>query len=425
MISKISRDLLRIPGFLPTIVMGLRGSSLVVKFVLTLFIAKFLSFEALGVYGLISSVSVMVPIFLGLSLMYIQSRKAVTQPLSEIAKSLLYYAKYTVSIYILFAFGALAWGVYADQLVLSFLITLVIFFEHINTDFYTLLLNLSKPFVANILHFLKTAVWMLIYMALAFVDPEFRNIETLLIGWISGGFLCFLGFLWVTKDWPWQESRGTRKPLLKWVADEFKEAKTIYAYNFTNTLGQNIDRFLITYFLGLELTGVYVFFGSVTAAMANLVRTGVIQIARPKMVKAYKDNDPIYVELYKTCLRHTMAISGLLVVLSGPAMAFIAVYMNKPLALEWLPIFGLVLIVFLLVMWMEVNKLVFYSQHRDDLILKISLVIFPLSVVSHIAFILAFGFWGAAISPVVMCILCLMLQYVIIKKLMPVSQGRK
>lgn len=59
--------------------MGIRGVSLVSKFALTLYIARYMGLESLGLYGLITASTFLVPAFTGLGIMYVNSRNAVTQ----------------------------------------------------------------------------------------------------------------------------------------------------------------------------------------------------------------------------------------------------------------------------------------------------------------------------------------------------------
>lgn len=397
------------PGIVPFILMGLRGSSLVVKFSLSIFIAVYMDFAVLGSYGLVVSASIIIPVLAGFALMYTISRDAVMQSLSEITESLACYGVIILLIYsVLLVFAAVV-GISFNIFALSILVFVVIFLEHLNNDLYTLLLNLSKPLLANLLHFLRSAAWMLSFMSLAFFLPDFRTLEHILIGWIIGGIISFSAFLWFSRSWPWHTKRNITE-LKSWAFREFYKSRLVYAHSLAGTFAQNIDRFIISYFLGLDLTGVYVFFWSVISALINLLRTGIVQVARPKMIRAYKDGTKIFYGLYIQCMKQTIAFALGMALIAGPSMYVLIELMHKPLAESWFNAFWLIIITFILVMIIEVNRLVFYSAHRDDLILRQSLIILPISIISHSIFVILFDFWGAAFSPVLICGLTIAIQ---------------
>lgn len=402
------------------IIMALRGTSLVVKFSLTLFIARFMSFEDLGFYGLISAASIVAPGLLGLGLMLTVSRKAVTQTLEEITENLNYYRRFLLLIYTVILTISFLVGIALNQPFFTLIIALVIFFEHINNDLYSLLLNLSKPFTANLLHFIRTAAWMIVFMALSFVYPSLRTLEVLFSGWVCGGIITLFMFFWVTRDWPWKPSRSSSSPppitLISWVTSEFRQARLVYINTLVNTASQYLNHFLVTLFLGLEMTGVYVYFMQIVTALSNLINTGILQLARPQLVRAYKENDPAYRSIYLSCMKNTTITALLMAGVAGPIMYFITVYVvDKPLAIEWFSVFWCILLIFVLAMIIQVNTLAFYSQHRDNLILKFGLVGFA-GGGFNIILIPWLNLWGAVLAPVFICSIVLVWQYKHIKK---------
>ena len=406
----------RIQAFMPLIIMGLRGTTLVVKFLLTLFIARFMGFSDVGVYGLIASLAIIVPIFSGLGITYILTRRAVTQTPEEITEALFYYGRFISCVYLLLLAVAIIGGVLLNQLFFVLIILSILFLMHVNGDLYMLFLNLSRPFVANLLHFIFNAVWMSVFMVLAYLNPAFRTMEVLLISWVIGGGLALLGCVWLMKDWPWSSAKELGS-LKDWVLEEFSEAKTMYFTGLTTTTAQYFNHFLILFLLGLELTGVYVFFMQVVGALSNLLRTGVIQVTRPHLVRAYKENDAMYIPLYKKCLKHTGLSALALALFSCPAMYVVILYLDRPLALEWFSVLLLLLVVFVLTMVIEVNRLIFYAQHRDDIILKLGIIGVIGTILLNVVLVPWLALWGAAVVPLAMCGVAIVLQSKEIKRL--------
>ena len=384
---------------------------------LTIFIARYLGFGSLGLYGLINAATILIPSTIGLSLMYTISRRAVMQHPKEITRDLIHYFLFIIILYALLFIPAFIYGLESENITLIVIVVFAVFCEHINNDIYSLLLNRSKPFSANILHFIRTTIFILVYIGLAFYFPNLRSLNYLLSGWIIGNFLAFLGFMYIVRDWPWKISKYEIR-LKSWVRKEFLENKHNFFNNSIRTGNQYLNHFLLTLMLGIEITGVYVYFMQVLSAMSNLLQTGVIQITRPKLVKAYKEHSERYYEIYKVCLIQTLSFSIIMAVCSLPAMYYLTFYVvDKPLAVEQFPAFFLILSLFVLAMLSQVNVLVFYSQHRDDLLLKMSLMLTPFSVLLSIALIHYYGLWGAVVCPNIMVLITLTYQYKYMKKL--------
>lgn len=398
-------------------VMGMRGTSLVVKFIFTLFIARYMGFETLGAYGLIASASIIASLFFGLTLIHTISRNAVTQTQLEICRSILYYGQYIIFVYMFLLIPTYLISVFYNNIQLSFLILIVILFEHINGDFYRLFLNLSKPFLANLLHFVRTAVWMIVFMLVAYLNPELKTLDNILIAWILGGVIAMIGTVTIMLSWPWREV-SCDLTLSQWVKNEFKQARNMHITSVLTAISQYWSHFLISILLGLQLTGVFVFFMQIMSALTNLVQTGVIQIARPKLVRAFKSQDQNYMKIFFKSFKDTMIVSVLMALCAWPSLYFVTLHLDKPLALEWFSIFPYILILFILAIASEVLKLIFYSYYRDDIVLKISVIAIICSVVLNTILVFLMSLWGAVIAAIIVYIIIIVYSTVRIKMLL-------
>lgn len=407
--------------FLAFCVMGMRGTSLVVKFIFTLFVARFMGFDVLGSYGLVASSSIIASLFFGLTLIHTISRNAVTQTREEICQNLRYYGLYIVSIYSILFLSSFVLGHFFSQTLLFNLILCVILLEHINGDFYRLFLNLSQPFIANLLHFFRTATWMIIYMLLASFIEGIQTLNWLMTFWILGNLISIVCTLYMMRDWPWTGLKLNTR-LFKWVKTEFSFARNQHVTSVLTSLSQYWGHFLISIFLGLELTGVYVFFMQVQSALMNLACTGVLQIARPKLVRAFKNKTNEYMNIFFKCLRDTSLVTSLMALAAWPMIYITIQYLNKPLAIEWFPIFSYVLVLFMTKMVYETLNLIFYSQYRDDLVLKISIVFIILSLALNTLAVMLFSLWGAVLSQIVVMVIIIIMQICGIRKLIKENQ---
>lgn len=416
------RQLLESRAIHSLILMKLRSVSLLAKFALTLFIAKFIGFEALGQYGLITGLTFIIPVLLGFSLGTVLSRKAVTQTPQEIATTISYYVSYAAALYGGLSFFVIGAGVATDQLILFLTVYALVFLSQVNQDIYNLMLNLSQALAANVLLFLRAALWIGLYILTAFFMPELRTMEAVLLSWIAGEFCALLGFIFIVRGWPW--GAITREvSLLAWFKQEFKNARTLYMNGIAYSLSQYSDRYIISWLLGLELTGVYVLFWSIGSALCNLVRTGVVQYSRPSLVRAYTEKSASYRAMFETCLKNTLMVSTAMAVGTGIFMYFLLPYLNKPLAIEWMPVLWLVLLAFIITMITEVWGLVFYSQHRDMITFGISCFTMVASVIFNLTLVPFIGLWGTGIALILTMLGTLGIQILKGKKLLDITRS--
>lgn len=396
-------------------IMGLRGLALVAKFSLTLFIAKFLDLEALGVYGLIAGAAVIFPIVAGLGLIRVLSRNAVSQRLAEVTRVLRLYWGVLAAMYALVGVVGLGIGVYLHQLELVSIVLLIVFLEHVNGDLFVLLNHLLRPLLANVLMFLRTGAWISVYMALALLFPSFRDLDVLLLFWAGGGLLALAGFAVAARDWPWLHATvgGERRA---WFFQHFNASRTLYINDIANAAAQYTDRYLVSLFMGLEFTGVYVLFWSIGNALSNLVDTGIIQISGPRLINAHAGRDGSYWSVFRHLLTETLGISVVLAIVTGIVVKVAVPYLNQPLVADWMAVLWLILLGFVLRMTYEIQGAVFYSRSKDVFTLFSGLFVIALSMVANVTLIPPFALNGAASAIIVSYVAGIIVRHVMITR---------
>ncbi|MGN6311949.1 MAG: lipopolysaccharide biosynthesis protein [Xanthobacteraceae bacterium] len=381
-------------------IMGLRGLSLAAKFALTLFIAKFIGLDTLGVYGLVAGAAVIFPTVAGLGLIRILSRNAVTQQLDEVTQVFRRYWGVQGAIYGLIGVVGLGIGVYLQEAALVSIVLAIVFLEHVNNDLFVLLNHLLRPLLANVLMFIRTAAWICVYMIFAILFPSLRNLHALLLFWIGGGLLAIAGFAFAASDWPWLNATPG-SGYKDWLLHHFKASRTLYVNDIVNTVAQYLDRYLVSLFMGLEFTGVYVLFWSIGNALSNLVDTGIVQVSGPKLIDAHARQDRSYWGLYRRLLVHAVAIAIMLAVATGILVDIAIPYLNRPLVADWMPVLWLVLLGFVLRVVYEVQGTVFYSRYKDSFTLFSGLFVIVLSIFANVTLIPTFALNGAACAIIV------------------------
>jgi O-antigen/teichoic acid export membrane protein len=396
-------------------ILGLRGGTLVAKVALTVFVARFIGLEALGTYGLIVGLTVAVPVVASLGLIAVVCRNAVTQSLAEVTGILRYYAFIQAGIYAVGLICALVSALVWDRWAFAATVIAIVALEQINDDLFTLLNHLRQPRLANLLMLIRSAGWISVFVVLSFLFPSMRDIPHLLGFWIAGGLVTLAAFACATRDWPWTQPAaiiGRRE----WLTNSLLAGRHLYVNNIANALGQYLDRFLVGLFLGLELTGVYVLFWSIGNALSNLIGTSVTQVAVPTLIKAHRQQSKAYWDLFRRLMVETALGSIALVIVSGLMVQFALPYLNRPVALDWLPALWLILFGIVLRIAYEVQGVVFYTQSLDRLTLVSGLIVLVIGVGANLTLVPVYSLYGTAAAILVSYSVGLITRGIIVAK---------
>lgn len=396
--SDLLKKLLDGDRFSALSIMGLRGSMLAGKFLLALFIAHFMGFEALGVFGLIAGAAAVGQVVMRFGVFASLSRDAVSMPVAELTKNLRHYITGCLIAYaaLLPIFLALGW--YFANITLALLTFLVIIFEHSAYDIFSLTNNLQRPKLANVIYSLQSALWIYLFVALAFFIPALQTLEAILSFWIAGGVLASSITFYIVRHWPWKDSFST--PIERtWYRPYLSKSWRLYMSDLVNVGTSYLDRYLITYFLSLELVGVYVLFWQVSNAICNLVGAGVLQIFRPRLIVAYRENDSaLFQMVYKTCALRCMTSTVLLGIIAGITVPFLIIYSDQTLAVDYLPLLWLMLVTLLLRIGLDVSRTALFAQSKDAATMYANILALVLSVIFGALFLHALGIYGVTMA---------------------------
>lgn len=413
--SELIASLVKSRGAVSLLLMGLRGATLTTKFVFTVYVARFIGLDILGIYGLIAGLAVMVPVAIGFGLIGSVSRDAVTLPLPDLASVLRRYGSIQGAFYGTALVLALASATFCDCWALAVAVVLIVALEQANDDLFTVFNSLRRPALANIVMFVRAAGWMLAYIALSFFHPSLRTLPVMLTFWIAGCVAALLCYAVVLRHWPWREAT-IEAPPLRWLAQQVRTSRILYVNNIANSVGQYVPQYLVSLFMGLDLTGVYVLFWSISNALNNLITTGMIQPLWPDLVAAYRGEDETYWKKFRALVIETsLAAIGLALVVG--VLAQIALpYLQRPLATQFVPALWVMLVGFVLRNTYEVQGIVFFTRSRDDLTLVSGLAVFTVTALANLALVPPFSLYGAAVAIVVAYLTGLLVRLYLIER---------
>lgn len=341
MITHLTHKLIRHGYHTSLSIMALRVLTLGSKFLLTLFLARYLGLAELGTYGLVVGVVTVVPMFISLGMQNGLSRDMVGCSQQELIIKLKSYWKIMAAFYAILLLAVLGGSLLMPQLaVLAMLVFLVIVTEHVGQDIYNYYVSQHKQLVANIILFVKSAGWIFVYIAIALLWAESRTLTALLVFWLAGNVLPLLYFTYVTRGWPWLKTLAEKPNFKKIYATRY-----LFVSDVSLATGQYADRYLVTLFLGLEAAGIYVFFWQIGSAVLALVNTSILQIYKPRLIGAHKkqDNAAFSKHMKHAALSSLSTVSALALV-AGMLMVVLLPYVKPELVpyewLMWLILFG-------------------------------------------------------------------------------------
>ena len=328
-------------------ILMMRASIIACKFALAIFIGHYLDLSSLGLYGLAAATVSLGPVVIGMGMVHLIMRDAVTLSLGQVTIELRHYWCFTASVYALVLTLAVLIRITFGASELWSLVIAIMLFEHLGNDVFQLLSNLERPLLANVSAFLRGAAWILIYVPIAIWEPGFRSNAFLFGFWLGGTVSAFLLFVWASRSWPWKDAFSLPFKLA-WITTTIRKAFVIYVSDLSYFASQYLDRYLVTWFLGLQLAGVYFLYWSAASAVTTFVSIAVLQIQRPRLIKAYHDGGAsAHRQLAARFMKTTIAATAVFSAAVGGAFYIVLPFLKQPtsvadhLAAFWLIIAGM------------------------------------------------------------------------------------
>lgn len=379
-------------------IIAMRIGGLVAKFGLTIFIARFLGMEDLGRYGLIAGLVAIVPVFVSFGFGQSLAREAAHKSLEAVVQSIARYGIVVFPVYAIMLAAGLSIDFYQRQIIYS-LIAVVLLLEHFNNDLFNLLLARGQPIAGNVLVFLRSAIWIYAYVFFALFNQGLRSISVLLGSWVAGLIVTTFCGLYCVRKWPWHGVSVGVCDSYAWAIKYQRGSRYIYLSELASNIGFYADRYLIAYFMGVNETGVYTLFSSIGMALYNLVSSGVMQVARPAMVRAYAGNDFAgFEDLYVKCFKRAVVSALVLLVVSGAVFPYFAPYVKQPEVLARYNIFVLVLLGVLIRVIADVEGYRLYTARLDIAFMQSTFISVVVALVVNFVLIKDFGLLGAVMS---------------------------
>ena len=377
--------------------MVLRGLTLGSKFLLLLVIARMLTSEELGIYGLMV-VTITVSLYLlGFDFHAYNTREILAAERSEWPARMRDQIVFHGCIYIpvlplllvVFATDTIDWS-YA----VWFYILLVL--EHLSQEAYRFLVTLSRSSVANLVLFLRSGLWVFAVAGTALLSPELTSLNLIFGAWLGGVIASLILAGVALRDLDWRH--GLTAPVnWPWIRQGVRVSVRFFGATVCLLGMQYADRYFLKHFYGEEAVGIYTFFWQITNAVQIFVYTAVATVLYPRLVESYQKGA---MSDYRSHMKRlvlgicaTTVAGGIgVAVLIQPVLKLV----GRDVYREYLDVGWILLAGMILLSLSYIPHLALYVRRLDRKILAAGLITLVGALAAHILLIPRFGPIGAA-----------------------------
>jgi len=380
--------------------MTLRGLGLAGRFVLSIYLAKYLDMETVGLFGLVAGAAGIAPALFGWGINYYIWRELVGRPMHDAGAmirdrflfqsiSLLIVTTFT---FLFFLSGIVPAPAHLGQL------TVIILLEIFALDSHMVLIGLRQPLLANFLIFVRSALWVFPYVGISYYFAEYRTFDFLIDLWISSLILTHILIFNYVRGWPWKQIISIKINLHHFIK-MLGKSWVIYLSDLGLVGALFVDRFVVNHFMGLKQTGIFVFFWTIANAVQVLVATSIVQVAAPHLVETYrKHGEAIWRrELLKETTKALMA-GVILSVLIYSFVLLLLPFLGRPELLEATPLLAILLISALVRIISDMANNGLYCRGQDISYAVINICGLVVGLILNVIAIRLWGLYGAACS---------------------------
>lgn len=392
--------------------LGLRGGSLIAKFGLMIYVTRYIGLEAVGIFGLLQAANVIGTKIIGLGLYFVANRDMVgTSSMRQATIIRDQQVTYIIGYGAALLLAAMTWPwipeIYRHY---AFYSVVLLITGHQVLELGNVLIAQHRQLHANVIIAITNGLWAFVMVPLGLLNPAWRTLDCVIMGWLLGTLASFLLALWFLAHLPFKEV-VRRPPNWAWIKRALWRGFPLYIAGLAQNGSIYIDRYVVGWLVGLELAGVFVMFWSFGYAVQVLVQTGLLYSEFPKLIADYKRKDDAGFWRRFRSMSLRMAVAGggaclLAAFLINPVVH----YINRPLAAEYIGIFDLMLLGFWIKFQADVSNYALYARHQDHALTWAFVMNLVVASVTNFGLIWGYGVYGAAWALIITSLFQVMLQ---------------
>ncbi len=380
----------------------LRLASLGGKFGLAIYMARYLSMDDLGLYGIIFSLTMVAVVFYGGRIDYDLARQIVKVDKQESYgllrdQSIFFALNYVVTAPLLL-FGQ---HLFRELWALVSLVSLLCWLESYSNLLFVNTTFLGKPILANIAFFVRSGLWSTMVIVAGLAYPPARNLWFVLAAWAMGTGLSIALNLWLLEVQHWPDLRSVAVDWAR-IQKALERSFPIWIGSVGLVGGLYLDRFVVGAFLDLKAVGLTTFYTSFTGAVVTLVSTSILSVVGPKLVdNAAKRRATEYNQELRRAGVNVATLGAVLCVATSICVPHLASAMHKPEIAENVLAFWLMMAATLVRLLAETAYCGLYAQHKDREIWIGNGIFLFVSLLLNLVLVPLLGLTGLGLSGIV------------------------
>jgi O-antigen/teichoic acid export membrane protein len=378
----------------------LRLISMLGKFLIVVYIAKYFLTQDLGIFGLFNSTVILAMYLLGFEFYNFNTREilaARSEKISVLIRNQFIAFGFTYLLILPILIPMLYLQFLPRQYLIWFYAILIT--EHVSVEFYRIFTILARPIFANFIFFIKNGSWSLglIALWLSGIDST-KTLQSVWLAWFGGSLLaCLLSWFYLRHlkirlfdraavDWTW-------------IKKGFKISIPFFVVAISLRLIEQSGRFFLDLWTTKSLVGIYTFFWNIANMINVLIFTGIIMILFPKLIESYKKEQRFEFEenlrqFKKMICWSSFFLSGLLVLLIKPLL----VILGKGEFSPYLDSYYILVLAFALLNLSYIPHYILYAKDADKVIMWCTLCAAIINITGNFLLIPGLGLSGAALS---------------------------
>ena len=399
--------------------LSVRGLTIFGKFLLILFIGKYLDTETLGEFGLFISTITISIYFLGFDFYTFSTREL--NAIDESRRAILIKDQFILHflLYILFIplISIVFFLGYVD-FIYFILFFIILICEHISLEFFRLFIALKKQSFANFILFVSSGFWIYILLVLWYFElQELRDLETIFTYWsVSSICAVLLGFA-ILQFYSKYKIMTLFPVDYKWIRRGLKTGSIFLMGTLAYKLIELSDRYFIAHFLDLGQVGIYVFFSNISNLVNVVVFTLVTMYYYPLLIEFYEKSERKRFQktfrLFKNkTLLATFIASGIILLGIHPLLEII----NK---IEFSSKINILVLLLLTKVTFNISLIfhyILYVAKRDLFIRNITLCAALVNILLNIILIPRYNLIGAAFATLITFLIILIAKFIYSKE---------
>lgn len=363
----------------PLLNLTIRALTLLGKFILLFYIAKFLSVSEVGVYGLIVVLVSYALYAVGFDFYTYSTRELIRQPHSDWSDYLKKQLQFILATYIiLLPLLSLGVSTIIDPHWLIYLCVLIIL-EHLNQELMRLLIIDNKSVLASNLMFIRGGLWCYVSILLMYFHWIPQNLSSVLLSWILFDLLALLIGVYSIKQYLHFHHSATVS--FTWIINGLKICIPLLLSTLMIRAITTLDRIWLEHLEGIEVVAAYALFVGLTNSMISFLETGVFSFIYPKMIGSSQHRTEFFKHVRKMISQSTLLISLISIVLVL-VLPYLLAWIDKETYQQYRYVFYIILLANIFYCFSMIPHYILYAFNRDKLIIfshMLGLLIFILS----------------------------------------------